>query len=301
MPVWRHKPFPLFLSSIFTAFSPSNCLFHAPPHSLPVSFLPHFPFLGPSATSQRNVYEPSLKLWPEPPCPYVSVTWCIFPQPPVSMPESNWPTRNISRSPTRQPPPSPPRRAQPRLPVCSAVLCSTRSSALSAGDRLFGIYPLLLCLSLHLQPFMEVKKQSLLPLIHFLPSPPLPSPNLQLNSFHHPPTSLSPPPPPPSLSTISFPNPVLLKTVIEQRGMLGLGLLLKILSKCGWKCGQNGIFCHSDASRWLGNMGSRGKRGLSIQRRGQPRKLQSLDPCSDKVELQVTAHIQQTDRKSILL
>ncbi|KAK1899991.1 Nucleotide-binding protein, partial [Dissostichus eleginoides] len=36
----------------------------------------------------------------------------------------------------------------------SAVVRSARSSALSAGDRLFGIYPLLLCLSLHLQPFM---------------------------------------------------------------------------------------------------------------------------------------------------
>lgn len=54
-----------------------------------------------------------------------------------------------------------------------AALCSTRSSALSAGDRLFGIYPLLLCLSLLLQPFSWQKKEtSLLPLILFLSSLP---------------------------------------------------------------------------------------------------------------------------------
>lgn len=59
-------------------------------------------------------------------------------------------------------------------PVCCAALCSARSNALSAGDRLFGIYPLLLlCLSLHLQPFMAVKCRLSSPLSFsspFLPS-----------------------------------------------------------------------------------------------------------------------------------
>lgn len=58
--------------------------------------------------------------------------------------------------------------------------------------------------------FHGSKKQFLLP------------PTLQLNSFHHTPTA-------PSLPAISAPNPILLKTVIEQLGMLGLGLLLGIL------------------------------------------------------------------------
>lgn len=158
---------------------------------------------------------------------HISITLCIFLQPPVSAPKSNWPTLNISCSPTRQPPPSLATQAQPSLPVCSAVLCSTRSSALSAGDRLFGIYPLLLCLSLHLQPFMAVKSSlsSPLSLPLPLPSPSSPTypPTLQLNSFHHPLTAPSPP-------AATAPNPILLKTVIEQRGMLGLGLLLGVLS-----------------------------------------------------------------------
>lgn len=112
---------------------------------------------------------------------HVSVTCCIFLQSPVSMPKSNWRTLNISYSPTRQPPPSPPSLAQPILPVCCAVLCSTRSSALSAGDRLFGIYPLLLCLSLHLQPFMAVKSSLSSPLSFSSPlSPPPPHPSSQL-------------------------------------------------------------------------------------------------------------------------
>lgn len=150
---------------------------------------------------------------------HVSVTCCIFLQSPVSMPKSNWRTLNISYSPTRQPPPSPPSLAQPILPVCCAVLCSTRSSALSAGDRLFGIYPLLLCLSLHLQPFMAVKSSLSSPLSFSSPlSPPF---TLHLSSFQ--PSSPSPP-------SISARNPILLKTVIEQRGMLGLGLLLGVLS-----------------------------------------------------------------------
>lgn len=95
--------------------------------------------------------------------------------------------------------PSPPAPADNLLPLpvawlnpgCqSAVERSARSSALSAGDRLFGIYPRLLCLSLHLQPFMAVKS-SLSSLILFLPS--LPPLTLQLNSFHHPPTAPLPP------------------------------------------------------------------------------------------------------------
>ena len=91
--------------------------------------------------------------------------------------------------------------------LCAAALCSTRSSALSAGDRLFGIYPLLLCLSLLLQPFSWQKKRNVSP-------PPYPLPlfsstlTLQISSFHHPPTAPSP-------SPISAPNPILLKTVIE--------------------------------------------------------------------------------------
>lgn len=103
----------------------------------------------------------------------VSITRCVFLQSPVSVLESNWPTLNISCRPSRQPAPSLPGLAQPSLPVCRAALCSTRSSALSAGDRLFGIYPLLLCLSLHLQPFMAVKFSLSTPLS--LSSPVLPS------------------------------------------------------------------------------------------------------------------------------
>lgn len=38
---------------------------------------------------------------------------------------------------------------------------------------------------------------------------------------------------------------------------------------------------------------------MHIQRWGRPRELPSLDPSSDKVDLQVTADIQQTDRKSM--
>lgn len=142
------------------------------------------------------------------------------------MPEQNWPTLNISCSPhqTTSPLSLPRSRAQPRLPVCWAALCSTRSSALSAGDRLFGIYPLLLCLSLHLQPFMAVKSSLSSPLSFSSPSAPPPL-TLQLNSFHHPPTA-----PIPSHPTISAPNPILLKTVIEHRGVLGLGPLLRIFS-----------------------------------------------------------------------
>lgn len=118
---------------------------------------------------------------------HVSITRRIFLQPAVSVPESNWPTLNISYSPSRQPPPFPRSLVQPSLPVCRAVLCSTRSSALSAGDRLFGIYPLLLlCLSLHLQPFIAVKSSLSSPLSLF--SPPL---TLQLNSFRHPPAGPS--------------------------------------------------------------------------------------------------------------
>lgn len=123
-----------------------------------------------------------------PPCPSSPSPDVFFLQPPVSMAERNWPTLNISYGPTRKPPPSSPFLVQPWLPVCHAVLCSTRSSALSAGDRLFGIYPLLLCLSLHLQPFYDSKKQARLPLILFLLSLP---PSL-FSSAHS--TSLSLPP-----------------------------------------------------------------------------------------------------------
>lgn len=41
------------------------------------------------------------------------------------------------------------------------------------------------------------------------------------------------------------------------------------------------------------------RRGIHIQRLGWLRELPSLDPSSDKVDLQVTADIQQADRKSI--
>ncbi|KAK5929594.1 hypothetical protein CgunFtcFv8_010815 [Champsocephalus gunnari] len=82
-------------------------------------------------------------------------------------------------------------------PGCqSAVERSARSSALSAGDRLFGIYPWLLCLSLHLQPFMAVKS-SLSSLILFLPSLP-PSPFSSTHSTILP----LPPPLPPSMLLI---------------------------------------------------------------------------------------------------
>lgn len=155
MPVWMHKPRALFLNSVFFFFYCflsfwlplqgfflfSPCQRSSSPSSIPLP------------KSERNVYEPSLESWPEPPCPTSPSPNVFFFNPPVSVQEQNWPTLNISYSPTRQPPPSSRSLAQPMLPVCCAVLCSTRSSALSAGDRLFGIYPLLLCLSLHLQPF----------------------------------------------------------------------------------------------------------------------------------------------------
>lgn len=74
-----------------------------------------------------------------------------------------------------------PSLVQASLPVCGAALCSARSSALSAGDRLFGIYPLLLCLSSS-AAFHGCKKQSFLPLILFLSLPPTPPPLAQLMS-----------------------------------------------------------------------------------------------------------------------
>lgn len=59
MPAWIHKHRASFLSSTFYAFSYSNSLFNASSHSLSVKF----------PQSERNVYEPSLTLWPKPPCP----------------------------------------------------------------------------------------------------------------------------------------------------------------------------------------------------------------------------------------
>lgn len=155
MPVWMHKPRALFLSSVFFLLLP---VLLTPSSKLVLilslsTFHSSSPSSAPLPQSERNVYEPSLKSWPEPPCPTSPSPNVFFFSPPVSVQEQNWPTLNVSYSPTRQPPPSSCSLAQPMLPVCRAVLCSTRSSALSAGDRLFGIYPLLLCLSLHLQPF----------------------------------------------------------------------------------------------------------------------------------------------------
>ena len=45
--------------------------------------------------------------------------------------------------------------------------------------------------------------------------------------------------------------------------------------------------------------GSVGSSEGNAHRRGQQSELPSMDPCSDKVSLQVSADIQQTDRKSI--
>lgn len=68
MPQWIHKPRALFLCSTCTAFSPS----FMPPLILSLSAFcctspSSVPLLTPQ--SERNVYEPSLKSWPEPPCP----------------------------------------------------------------------------------------------------------------------------------------------------------------------------------------------------------------------------------------
>lgn len=55
--------------------------------------------------------------------------------------------------------------AQPGLPVCGAARRSPRSSALSTGDRLFGIYPRRCACLFICSLFHGSKKQFLLPLI----------------------------------------------------------------------------------------------------------------------------------------
>lgn len=70
MPVWIHKPRALFLSSTFSAFS----LSHTPSFMLLFilslsAFYSASPSPVPPPQSERNVYEPSLKSWPKPPCP----------------------------------------------------------------------------------------------------------------------------------------------------------------------------------------------------------------------------------------
>lgn len=112
----QYKPRALFLSSTFSVL----CLFHAPSHSLSVSFLLDSPFHSPSATIREKCLWAKLEIMTQATLSHIFVTWCIFLQPPVSTPESNWPTLNISCSFTRQPPPSLPSLAQPSLPVCFA-------------------------------------------------------------------------------------------------------------------------------------------------------------------------------------
>lgn len=73
--------------------------------SFSVSFLLCYLGLSPSATIRQKCLWAKLELMTWATLSPVSVTWCIFLQPPVSVPESNWPTLNISCSPTRQPPP----------------------------------------------------------------------------------------------------------------------------------------------------------------------------------------------------
>lgn len=185
-----------------------------------------------SQSGRGDVYDPSWRRWPGPPRP-ASPSPDAFGSNLLSVCRSKIGRAfNISPSPGRQPPPS---SAQPGSTQAASLL---RRSALytlqCAVDWWQAIWdlPAPLCLSLHLQPFfMAVKSSFSSP----LSSPPPPH-TLQLNPFHHPPTYPPPPPGPiPSSSAISAPNPILLKTVIEQCCMLGLWPLL---GKFGWEHGH---------------------------------------------------------------
>lgn len=125
--------------------------------------------------------------------------------------------------------------AQPGLPVCGAAQRSPRSSALSTGDRLFGIYPRRCACLFICSLFHGSKKQFLLPLIS-----PTTTTTTHPSAQPVPPSSHLPPLPPPtpsSSSPTSAPNPILLKTVIEQRCMLGLGPLLGEIWVRAWTPG----------------------------------------------------------------
>lgn len=68
---------------------------------LPSSFVP-------SATVREGCLKAELEILNRVTQSPLSITLCVFLQPPVSMPQSNWPTLNISCSPLRQPPPTSP-------------------------------------------------------------------------------------------------------------------------------------------------------------------------------------------------
>jgi len=132
------------------------------------------------------------------------------------MQESNWPTHNNSYSPTRQPPPSPLAWLNP---VCQSVvlICALHAPVRCRLVTGYLGFTHCCCACLFICSLSWQEKAVSPP---SYPFPPLSSLlTLQLNSFPHLPAAPSP-------TAILIPNPILLKAVIEQCCMLGLGLLL---------------------------------------------------------------------------
>lgn len=158
---WKHRRRYSNLTFLSSAVTPS-CLqgsFSLPPCQPPPP-LPHLPrnhggmFMIQAGDGDPGY--PALCLRHLPPFP---ATFCLCARLKLAKPLTSPPAPADSLLPPRS------GLAQPGLPVCCTAQRATRSSALSTGDRLFGIYPRRCACLFICSLFQGSKKQFLLPLI----------------------------------------------------------------------------------------------------------------------------------------